>query len=254
MSIPSSFSLGPVDIHLYGLTLFIALVVFIFVARRKAVFYGEKSESVWELLPWVFIHGLIGARLYHVISFWEFYFENPKQIYAIWEGGLAIFGAIFGGVIGLSFATKKLKLNFKRWLDICAPALSFGQAIGRWGNFFNREIYGPPTNLPWGIFIEGRRFHPLFLYESLLNFFNFLALIFISRRFKDKLKPGDIFFIYLLNYGVIRLFLEGLRFDNWKISGVPTAQIISAFLILFSLSVIRHLPQHFIWRPGDKDS
>lgn len=250
---PSAFSLGPFDIHFYGGVILSALIFSVIIAKNEARFHREKEAAVLELLSWVFVPGLIGARLYHVLHFWEFYQKNLWEIFALWKGGLAIFGALFGGLVGLFLASKRFKLDFSRWLDIAAPALALGQAIGRWGNFFNREIYGRPTGLPWRLYIEPEYrtavfsqesyFHPLFLYESLLNFLNFFLLIFFSRRFRSKFKRGDLFLVYLFNYSLIRFSLESLRFDNWRIFNIPAAQIISLLLLLatFSLFLYRHL-------------
>jgi phosphatidylglycerol:prolipoprotein diacylglycerol transferase len=168
-------------------------------------------------------------------------------------------------VLALSiFAWRKHLTPLARWLDIGAPGLILAQAIGRWGNFINQELYGPPTSLPWGIRIDAQyrippftdltrfplettRFHPVFLYESLWNLGVFVVLMIVGRRFEDRLKDGDIFAFYLIGYGLGRILVESLRPDAWLVSGIPTAQIISAGLILLGVALI-------VWhRRGDHE-
>ena len=179
----------------------------------------------------------------------------------IWRGGLGIFGGIAGGVLALFiYAWHSHLTPVARWLDISAPGLVLAQAIGRWGNFINQELYGPSTSLPWGIRIDAQhrmppftdltrfplettRFHPLFLYESLWNLGVFIVLMVVGRRFEDRLKDGDIFSLYLIGYGLGRILVESLRPDAWLMGGVPTAQLVSAGLIELGVALMawRHL-------------
>ena len=184
---------------------------------------------------YLIIGGVIGARLWHVFTptpsagvTTYYYLTHPLDIIEIWKGGLGIPGTVIGGLIALYFYTRKFKTpSFIEWTDIAAPSLALGQAIGRWGNFFNQELYGSPTNLPWGIYITNpqarvapyndltkyplnvTRFHPLFLYESILNLVIMVLLIWMTRRFADKLKQGDVFLAYLVLYPAVRAQAHG---------------------------------------------
>jgi len=211
-------------------------------ARRR----GQPTGQVFNLALIVIPLGAIGARLYHVIDEWQFYSQNPALI--LGGRGLGIFGAIIGGAIRLIIYTKLRKLGTLRWLDITAPGLLLAQAIGRWGNFFNQELYGYPTDLPWGIYINPvnrlpgyenfSHFHPLFLYESLWNLVGFSILMVLGRKLQNRLIDGDIFFLYVIYYSLGRFFLEGLKIDVWTIAGIPTARWICGIAIIASIAVI----------------
>jgi phosphatidylglycerol:prolipoprotein diacylglycerol transferase len=241
-----AFQLGPFVIRWYGILIAIGVMMTIAVAIVEARRRGENQEHVLNAALIVVPMGLIGARLYHVIDQWDLYRQDPALI--IGGAGLGIFGAVIGGAIGLIIYTKWKKLSTLRWMDIVAPGLILAQAIGRWGNFFNQELYGYPTDMPWAIYIDPAhrlpgyesfsRFHPLFLYESLWNFLGFIFLMILSRKFKNRLLDGDIFFFYAIYYSVGRFFLERFKIDVWTIAGVPTAQWISGFLIIASVAVI----------------
>jgi phosphatidylglycerol:prolipoprotein diacylglycerol transferase len=272
-----TLNIGPLTIHWYGVIIVLGALAGAYVASLEAKRRGEDPEIVWSALVWCLIGGILGARLYHVLSSPQgsdiglrYYFvTNPVETVhvlgltipfptalMIWRGGLGIFGGIAGGVLALSiFAWRKHLTPIARWLDIGAPGLILAQAIGRWGNFINQELYGPPTSLPWGIRIDAQfrippftdltrfplettRFHPLFLYESLWNLGVFIVLMVIGRRFEGRLKDGDIFAFYLIGYGLGRILIESLRPDAWLVSGIPTAQIISAGLILLGVALI----------------
>ncbi len=178
--------------------------------------------------------------------------SHPLDALAVWKGGLGIPGAIIGGLITLYIYSRRMDINFAEWTDIAAPGLALGQAIGRWGNFVNQELYGAPTNLPWKIFIDsGHRlteylnveyYHPLFLYESLWNLMNMFLLIWISRRYADSLKNGDIFLVYLIVYPIGRFLLDFLRLDASMVGGININQTIMAFVaVLASMTLyLRH--------------
>ena len=241
-----AFHLGPLIIRWYGLLLAIAILAGAFLASREAKRRGENSEHIlWILLSAVPL-GAIGARFYHVIHRWDFYSQNPALI--LGGRGLGIFGAIAGGVLGFLIYCQWKKLNLLRWLDICAPGLILAQAIGRWGNFFNQELYGYPTDLPWAIYIDPAHrlpgyetfshFHPLFLYESLWNLAGCFLLLFLGRKLGHRLLDGDIFFIYVIYYCSGRFFLEGLKIGVWTIAGIPTACWICGIAIIVSIAVM----------------
>ena len=230
------FTVGPVTFHLYGLMIGLGVLVGAWVASKK-------DKKIWDCLVWVIGGGIIGARLYHVVDWWSYYSQHLSQIPAVWQGGMGIYGGILGGILGLWIYTRRREepnLLFLKMLDAGALGLPLGQAIARWGNYFNQELYGLPTNLPWGIYIrpenrllevmDFKYFHPLFLYESLWCLAIFLVLL--------KIVKKNHFIIYLGLYGLGRFFLEFLRLEAWTINGVNVAQMISAGLILGALGFI----------------
>jgi len=260
----------------YGILITLGAILGGAIAAMEARRHGENPEVVWDGLIWVLIAGVIGARLYHVFSTpagcteaipgcgWPWYSHHPADIVLrLREGGLGIFGAVIGGGLMLLVYARRRKLPILKWLDFAAPALLIGQTIGRWGNFINQELYGPPTDLPWGIAIdsfhrsydyvdlarypvETTHFHPLFLYESLLNLLGFVVLIVVGRRFKDRLKDGDLILLYFLWYPVVRIFVESFRFDAWtSFANIPTASLISivAAVVALLLLIVRHRPR-----------
>ncbi len=247
--------LGPITIGWYGVLIAFAAIAGMTLAINEAKRRGQATEHVLNMASIALPLGIIGARLYHVIDQWDFYGQNPSLI--IGGRGLGIFGAVIGGAIGLLIYTWWKKLNALIWLDIAAPGLILAQAIGRWGNFFNQELYGYPTDLPWGIYIDPAHritgfepfshFHPLFLYESVWNFLGCILLLLVGRRFGQRLQNGDIFLIYVIYYSVGRFFLEGLKIDVWTIAGVPTARWICGIVIIASIAVMayrRYLSYH----------
>jgi len=263
-----AFRIGPLTVYWYGIIIVTAVLVAGWVAAFEARRRGENEDHIWNALIIVVLLGIVGARLYHVFSSpaggalgWEYYREHPEAIFQIWNGGLAIYGAVAGGVLGILLYVYRAKLSIWRYLDIGTPALLIGQAIGRWGNFVNQELYGPPTTLPWGIKIDEfhrfppfhdlsqypleMRFHPVFLYESLWNLIGFVLIMVAGRKWAARLKEGDLFLAYLIWYPVGRLWVEALRPDAWKIGNIPTAQIISLVLIVVAVValVIRHRRQ-----------
>ena len=236
-----------------------------FVADREARRRSEDPEHVWNALIWVLMLGIVGARLYHVISSpvsstvnFNYYLQNPIKILYIWEGGLGIYGAIAGGLLAVYLYVRRHRLSFLHWADIGIVGLLLAQAIGRWGNFVNKELYGYPTTLPWGIPIDTAhrlprftdlppetRFHPTFLYESLWNLLAFGLLMFLARRFSDRLRPGDLLLAYGILYPLGRILVETQRPDAWTIGGIPTAQLSGAVSIILCTTVLvwRHRSQ-----------
>lgn len=241
---PPGIEIGPLTIRFYGIILMLGALAAAFLAEREARRRGLNSELVWDGLIWVLIGGIIGARLWHIFTpppsmvaqgiTTRFYLTHPLDALAIWNGGLGIPGAVIGGVISLYFFTRRNNQSFATWADITAPALALGQAIGRWGNYVNQELYGAPTDLPWAIYIEPQYrlpgfqdvayYHPAFLYESLWNLGNMALLLWLGRRHGDRLKTGDLFLIYLIVYPVGRFLLEFLRLDSSQVAGVNANQ------------------------------
>lgn len=242
---------GLITIHYYALILMTGMLVASWLTARRGKHYGLDPNYVWDGLMWAIIPGLLGARLYHVFTpspasglSLQYYLQNPLQIFAIWNGGLGIYGGIVGGILGVWYYTRRHKQPLLKWLDIIAPAMAIAQAIGRWGNFVNQELYGAPTDLPWAVYIEPKyrlpgygefaTFHPLFLYESLWNFSAALLLIFIHHRFKDRLRDGDILMLYLMQYTLIRFILDFVRLDSNGFGAITTAQIISVAVFVIA--------------------
>jgi phosphatidylglycerol:prolipoprotein diacylglycerol transferase len=259
---PIAFQLGPLVFRWYGLLIMIGTLAGAYVVSLEARRHGDDPDHVWNALLVCLVAGLVGARLYHVISSpqgsgitFQYYLRHPSEIFAIWKGGLGIFGAVTGGILGLYLYTAYNKLSFLHWIDLSAPGLLLGQSIGRWGNFFNQELYGYPTALPWGIPIDpahrlaafaslppSTRFHPTFLYESLWDLLAFAVLLFILRRYEDRLRKGDIFLFYLILYPLGRILVETQRPDAWIMAGIPVAQLISGILIALAVGtlILRH--------------
>lgn len=229
--------------NLYGILISLSIFCAILVARLLVK--KDDEETLWGLAFWAIVSGIIGARLYHVANFLPYYFENPLRILAVWEGGLGIWGGVTGGFIGTAVYLKKREENLPYWLDIAAVAMPLGQAIGRWGNFFNQEIFGKPTSLPWGIYIKPenrpaafltfQKFHPLFLYESILDLILFGVLFILFKKFHEKTPRGVFMALYLGGYSTIRFFLEYLRINPWKVAGLNVSQCVSILVLSFSI-------------------
>lgn len=240
-------------LRFYGMILMTGAVAAAFLASRLLKSDRKNPDIAWDGLIWVLIFGVIGARLYHIltpsISTVEqgkdvaYFLTHPLEIINIPAGGLGIPGAIIGGLFGAFLFARRRKISFGALIDAAAPGLALAQAIGRWGNYVNQELYGKPTTLPWGIRIDPINrlsdyknfeiFHPLFLYESIANFFNFLVLMWFWRNKRDQLKDGDIFLIYLVLYPIERFFLEFLRLDFVEtIPGINTNQLLALLVAI----------------------
>lgn len=228
-------------INLYGILISLSILACIFVVkklvREDGVFAKENGNFVWELAPWTIVSGLTGARIYHIISTLSYYLERPMEIFYLWNGGLGIWGAVAGGILGTVIYLRKSRKEKEvwYWLDLIMISLPLGQAIGRWGNFFNREIYGSQTSLPWGININGNKYHPLFLYESFMDLLNFSVLYCLFKKTALRKKSGFFTFLYLLNYSIIRFFMELLRQDSWKFGGLNVSLLIPILLFMTAL-------------------
>jgi phosphatidylglycerol:prolipoprotein diacylglycerol transferase len=244
--IDATFNIGGITFGWYGVMIATGVLAAIAMASVEAGRRGEDTGHVLSMVLLVIPLGVIGARLYHVIDQWAYFLQHPGLI--IGGRGLGIFGAVIGGALGLLIYTRWKRLATLRWLDIVAPGLLLAQAIGRWGNFFNQELYGYPTDLPWAVYIDPAHrlpgyaayshFHPLFLYESLWNLLGFGILMLLGRKLRGRLRDGDIFFLYIIHYGIGRFFLEGLKLDVWALGGIPTARWITGLAIITAGAVI----------------
>jgi len=193
---PIAFQIGPIAVRWYGILMSSALAIGTLLAYREAVRQKLDPDQIINLVIIAAPLAFIGARAYYVIFRWSYYSTNPSEIPAIWHGGLAIHGALIAGVLAGYFFVKWQKLRFWQIADIVAPSIILGQAIGRWGNFFNQEAYGYPTDLPWAMYIDGAYRHPTFLYESLWDLGVFLFLLWYRRR--KGIKHGEVFLIYAI--------------------------------------------------------
>ena len=224
-SIPSpsqnTFALGPLAIHAYGVILAIAVLVAAGIAQRRWLAKGHAAAELSDLLVWIVIAGVVGARLYHVITDYELFTHDPLGTVEIWRGGLGIWGAVAGGGAALVILARRRHMDVGALIDSIAPALLVAQAIGRWGNYFNQELFGSPTRLPWGVGITPANrpvgyahyvtFHPTFLYESLYCMLAFAVLIAVERRF--RLVKGQVFALYFVLYTAGRFVWEEMRID-----------------------------------------
>ena len=267
---PVAFQLGPIPVYWYGVCYAVGLALAYLVITREARRRGLDARLVDNGIIIVAVVALIGGRLYHVIDQWQLYQDDLLKIVMPPYTGLGVYGGILTGTIAAVVVTKLWKQSFWKWTDVIAPGLFVMQAVGRLGNFFNQELYGPPTTLPWGIAIdEAHRvppytdlaaypvdttfFQPLFLYESLSGIIGAITLLWIARRWGARLRPGDLFLLFLVWYAVVRMLLETLRTGNWTVFGIPTAIVVSIIVIAFAIVVfaIRHRPGSGVERWGD---
>ncbi len=263
---PIALAFGPVEIRWYGIAYVAAILAGSWLAFRLARGRGERTDIIVDGLIIAAIAALIGGRAYHVIDQWAYYQNHLAQIVLPPYSGLGIYGGLFTGMLAVIWYARRHRLSFWRWADILAPCILLAQAVGRWGNFMNQELYGPPTNLPWGIAIQcqsrvaeyacpagssptatlGQHFTPLFFYESVLSLIGVGVMLLLWRRFtahRRLLIAGDVGLLYFVWYGVERSVLETLRSGwNWTFFGLATAQVVglSAAAAAIVAMVIRH--------------
>lgn len=247
--ISTGIQIGPLFIHYYGIILLSGAVIGTWLASKVGRRHGIASEVYWEMLPWALIFGIVGSRLWHVfmpssssgITF-SYYLQHPIEILYIWNGGLGVPGAILGGALGVWIFCRRYSFNFAALADSCAPGVALAQAIGRWGNFVNQELYGKPTTLPWGITIDPQNriaafadqavYHPLFLYESIYNLLVMSFLLWLDSRQPKRLKDGSLILIYAILYPVGRFCLEFLRLDPSMLGIINGNQLLMACIAL----------------------
>lgn len=240
-----AFELGPLQIRWYGILMASAILVGFWLAHRRAVREGLPADQLIRAAQWGVVAGLVGARLYEVVFNWDYYGRFPGKIIAVWEGGLAIHGGLIVGPLVGALLAWKWGVPVLRALDVVAPSMALGQAIGRWGNFFNEEAFGRPTDLPWKLYIspphrppELRQldfFHPTFLYESL---WNLLVLAVLVRGVRPRIgrHPGAVFFAYIGLYSVGRFLIEPLRLDSFWLGPFRVAQVASVAGVLVAVA------------------
>ncbi len=250
---------GDFTIYYYGIILMAGTMAGGWLAAREVERRGYNPEIVWDMMIWLVIGGIVGARLWHVFTpspssiaegvTTQWYFEHPLDLINLRRGGLGVPGGVIGGAIAVFFYVRRNKtLSFANWVDVIAPSLALGQAIGRWGNYFNQELYGAPTDLPWKLYIDPQHrlqgfadkeyYHPLFFYELIWNLANMFLLIWITRRFKQLLKPGDVFLVYLVVYPVGRFLLEFLRLDASQLGGINANQSFMAVVAIVAAAAL----------------
>jgi len=242
---PGSIALqiGPLAIRWYGLLIATGVLLGTTLAHREAIRRGLDPDKLLNTIVVAVLVALVGARLYYVLFNWDYYGASPRKIVAVWEGGLAIHGGLIAGALATILYCRHAKLSLPVTLDIMAPCVAIGQAIGRLGNFFNQEAFGVPTNLPWKLYIDPAHrppqlagyeyFHPTFLYESLWNLLVFVILWFGLRK-RLQGRPGALTLCYLGLYSIGRFFVEGLRIDSLMLGSFRAAQVVSLLLVVAS--------------------
>ncbi len=217
-------------IHWYAVLIIAGIIIATFVCERELDRLGERQDNIYDLLLWCIPAAVIGARLYYVLFSLESYIQNPMKIFAIWEGGLAIYGGVIAAFLVVVIYCRRKKLSIMRYLDVGAYGFLIGQIIGRWGNFVNGEAFGGETTLPWGMSINGAPpVHPTFLYESLWNLIGFLY-IWLTR--KKKGFDGRAISLYLIWYGIGRFMIEGLRTDSLMLGNLRISQLVSVVAVI----------------------
>jgi phosphatidylglycerol---prolipoprotein diacylglyceryl transferase len=240
-----ALQIGPLAIRWYGLLIASGVMLGTSLAHREAIRRGQDPDQLLNLIVVAVLSALLGARLYYVAFNWEYYGGQLAKVFAIWEGGLAIHGGLIAGAIATILYCRWMGLSVLVTTDILAPGVAIGQAIGRWGNFFNQEAFGIPTDLPWRLYIDPYHrppqlkafeyFHPTFLYESLWNLAVFCVLWFVLRRRLES-KPGALTLWYLGLYSLGRFFVEGLRIDSLMLGSIRAAQAMS--LVLMAAAIV----------------
>ena len=261
------FEIFGLRITFYGILIMLGALAAAWLTARRAKEKKQDPEVVWDMFAWVLIGGVLGARIWHILTpppsmveagmttMW--YLTHPVEMLQIWDGGLGIPGAIIGGGLVLYWYARKNKYNFGLWLDLIAPGLALAQGVGRWGNFFNQELYGKPSTLPWAITIDPQfrlpeyrlieTYHPLFLYEFIWNLLNMGLLLFLGKRLEKWLKYGDLFLVYLMAYGLGRFLLEFLRLDSAQVGGINFNQTVMAVVALAAAAL-------FVWRHREEST
>ncbi|MDJ0597101.1 MAG: prolipoprotein diacylglyceryl transferase [Pleurocapsa sp. MO_226.B13] len=251
---PIIFEIGSLAIRWYGLLIASAVLIGVTLSQYLAKRRGVDPDLLGDLAIWLVVSAIPAARIYYVLFQWQDYAQHPGDIIAIWKGGIAIHGAIIGGTLATIIFARLNRISLWQLLDLVAPSLILGQAIGRWGNFFNSEAFGKPTDLPWKLYIAPRYrplellnfeyFHPTFLYESLWNlgvFIILLSLFFWGLKNRHRLKTGTIAAVYLIGYSLGRVWIEWLRTDSLMLGPLKIAQVVSLVAIALGLLILAWL-------------
>ena len=248
-----AFQVGPLSIHMYGLIIALGLMAAVLYGCKRSQEFGIKEDDLIDGVLWVTPFAVLCARAYYVIFQWESYADNPISVFHIWEGGLAIYGGVIGAAVGVCVFSRFKKISIPALLDLVSLGFLIGQAAGRWGNFFNREAFGAPTDsfLRMGLFnsvtSQWEYYHPTFLYESVWNICGFVLLHFLSKKRRYN---GQIALGYAAWYGLGRAKIEGLRMDSLWWGPFRVSQLQAAVSCIAAVSVL--VWQHF--RPHDENS
>lgn len=226
---PVAFSIAGFDIRWYGIFIGIGAMLAITLGEKLGKKNGLKEGLITDFAIYALIFGILGARLYYVIFEWDYYSNHLDEILSIRNGGLAIYGGILTGIVVATIFSKIKKVSLVKILDSIAPGVVLAQGIGRWGNFTNGEAHGEVTNVPWAILVDGKRVHPTFLYESIIDVSIFLLLYFYFD--KKKKFDGQITALYLIFYGLGRFFVEGMRTDSLYLGPIRISQLVSLVLV-----------------------
>lgn len=242
-----AYTIGNIDIHWYGIVMSISILLglFVIIFLKKRYYKDISTDSICDLSFVLIIWGILSARLYYVLLDYKYFVNHPFEILAIWNGGISIQGAIIGGILAGLLYAKQNQINFLRYADLFSFGIVTGQIFGRWGNFFNSEAFGLPTNLPWKLYIPYKArpleykteefFHPAFLYESILSVLIFIILYLILTKF-SKRKDGLIFYSYLILYSIARIIVEAIRIDSvLTLNNIHIAQIAAILFIFIAL-------------------
>ncbi len=238
---PSSFDIGPLSIHFYGVIIAFGLMLAVIYGMRRSKQFGLKQDDILDGVLWIVPFAIICARLYYCIFEWDSYKTNPISLLYIWEGGLAIYGGVIGAALGIIVFSKIKKISLGALLDVVSLGFLIGQSIGRWGNFMNREAFGAPTDsfLRMGLLnrftSQVEYYHPTFLYESLWNAIGFVALHFLSKR---RQYDGQIALGYVAWYGLGRAMIEGLRMDSLYWGPFRVSQLLAAASCIAATAVL----------------
>jgi phosphatidylglycerol:prolipoprotein diacylglycerol transferase len=253
---PVAVRLFGIEIRWYAIFILAGILAGIWLVRALARRRGMDPNFPLDVLPWVILAGIVGARLYYFLLRWDYFLANPDQALTLRLGGLTIHGALAGGIAMLVYLCHRAGQSFLAWADLAVPGVALGQAIGRWGNWANQEAFGRPSDLPWAVAIDpthrppvyaaATHFQPTFLYESLFDLAIAAALAWLALRVgpPGRLRPGDVLWIYFILYGAARFVIEGMRTDSLYIGPQPAAYWLSLALIAVGvvMLVLRHLP------------
>lgn len=230
------------DIYWYGIIICIGFILAALYVNSRVKEFGVTSDNLVDCLIICVPAGIVCARIYYVVFEWDYYSQHLSEIIAIWNGGIAIYGAVIGVLIGLFAYSRVKKLSFATLCDLAAFGLLIGQCIGRWGNFVNGEAYGGPTALPWGMSINGGEpVHPTFLYESIWNLIGFIGLHFYSKKRKF---PGEMALLYVAWYGLGRAWIEGLRTDSLYLGSLRVSQVLAAVSCIAAIALLARQYNH----------
>lgn len=263
---PVAISIGPIKIYWYGIIIVLAMLIGISLATKEAQKLGLEEDTMVDMALWAIPIGFIGARLYYVLFKWDYYIQNPSEIIAIWNGGIAIYGGLIAGGLAVYWFARRKKMTLTLLLDILAPSVLLAQSIGRWGNFINQEAHGGAVSrqfletlyLPEFIIeqmnINGTYYHPTFLYESLWSLLGFILLI-ILRNQKGLLRRGEVALSYVIWYSFGRFFIEGMRTDSLWIGDIMrVSQMLSLVLFIGAIILLVYRRRDYPSKPFYSES